>query len=101
MNRELLNALLLSVVTTLSAGCLPLGPRRGQEQFIASRGDIEPGPAKKERTIAVPIEHHWMLPVAPDGPELNYVLSETWRYYLVTPDDSLSRSPFSSAEAAT
>jgi hypothetical protein len=39
-----------------------------------------------ERIIAAPTEHHWMLLVAPDGPELNYVLNETWQYYLVGPD---------------
>ena len=94
MNRELLNALLLSVVTMVSAGCIPLGPRRGQEQFIASRGDVEPGPGRKERIVAVPIEYHWMLLIAPDGPQANYVLSETWRYYLVNPDGSRFALPF-------
>jgi hypothetical protein len=89
MNPPLSNVLLVSLALMLSAGCIPLGPRHGQERVVATRtpttGQVS------ETIIAVPTEHHWMLLVAPDGPELDYVLSETWRYYLMGP--SGSRSP--------
>ena len=84
MNRRLLNALLVLVTVLLSTGCFPLGPRRGQERVIATRTLGTGGTC--EKIVAAPTEHHWMLLIAPDGPELNYVLSETWRYYYVGPD---------------
>ena len=78
VSTALVTLLLITVVTT---GCVPLGPRSGKEEIVAKR--INPGGEVAEQIIGAPTEHHWMMLVAPDGPEFNTVLSETWRFYLV------------------
>lgn len=77
MKRNILPVLLIAV---LALGCVPLGPRLGREEVVASR--INSDGHLVERVIGVPTEHHWMMLVSPDGPEFNTVLSETWRFYL-------------------
>jgi hypothetical protein len=72
------------LVAGLMTGCVPLGSKLGKEEVVASR--LGPHGGVTERIVGVPTEHHWMLLVAPDGPELNYILSETWRFYLVGAD---------------
>jgi hypothetical protein len=69
------------LVAALTNGCVPLGPRSGKEEIVAKR--INPGGEVAEQIIGVPTEHHWMMLIAPDGPEFNTVLSETWRFYLI------------------
>ena len=75
-------ALLIAVLAT---GCVPLGPKLGREEVVASR--INSDGQVAEQIIGVPTEHHWMMLIAPDGPELNTVLSETWRFYLAGADE--------------
>lgn len=69
------------VFATLITGCIPLGSRLGREEIVAGRFNADGHTG--EQVIGVPTEHHWMMLVAPDGPELNTILSETWRFYLV------------------
>ena len=83
---------LLLLVVVLITGCIPLGPRKGREQVVASRSG--PDESANEKIVGVPTEHHWMLLIAPDGPEMNYVLSETWRFYLVVADGRRHSLPF-------
>jgi hypothetical protein len=80
-SRTLLTALLIEV---LVVGCVPLGFTTGKEQVTAIKTNSDGRVA--EQIIGVPTEHHWMMLFAPDGPELNTVLSETWRFYLVGSD---------------
>ena len=72
-------------------GCFPLGSTLGKEQLVAKRSG--PDGQEVERVVGVPTEHHWMLLVAPDGPEFNYVLNETWRFYLVGADGQRREIP--------
>ena len=80
------------LVAVLTVGCIPLGPKLGREQVVASR--IGPDGQAAERIISVPTEHHWMLLVTPEGPELNHVMSETWRFYLAGTDQRRERLRF-------
>jgi hypothetical protein len=85
----LLPVLLIAVLMT---GCIPLGPRPGWEQVVARR--VEPDNRVTEQIVGVTTEHHWMMLVAPDGPELNYDLSDTWRFYLVNAGGHRQPLPF-------
>jgi hypothetical protein len=80
------------LITTLMTGCIPLGPRTGGEKVVASR--VEADNRVTEQIVGVPTEHHWMMLVAPDGLELNYDLSDTWRYYLKDVDGHRQPLPF-------
>lgn len=85
ISRRVLLAFAFAALTTLlGAGCIPLGNRRGPEQVVAQR--TQPDGGVTEQIVAAPTEHHWCLFFTPEGPELNYVLSETWRFYLAGAD---------------
>jgi len=80
-SRTLITALLIEA---LVVGCVPLGVTTGKEQVITSRTNSNGRVV--EQIVGLPTEHHWMMLIAPDGPELNTVLSETWRFYLIGSD---------------
>jgi len=85
----LLHALLIAILAT---GCIPLGPRVGKERVMAKRTELNKG--SSEQIVGVPTEHHWALLVTPEGPELNYVLSVTWRFYLTDSNGHREPLPF-------
>ena len=85
----LLPALLMAILAT---GCIPLGPRVGKERVMAKR--IESDKGISEQIVGVPTEHHWALLVTPEGPELNYITSVTWRFYLTDTNGHREPLPF-------
>ncbi len=65
----------------LLSGCIiPRGSKTLPEQVVNARTN-ETGEIV-ERLVGVPTAHHVIMPVTPEGPELDYVNNYSWRYYL-------------------
>lgn len=79
-------------MAVLTTGCIYLGPR-SYEEVVASRLNHDGTVVEQIRSVHT--QQHWMMPIAPDGPELNTTLNDgTWKYYLVDAKGNRQQLPF-------
>lgn len=91
--------IILLLCLMFQTGCIqiPIGSKVGRESVVGVRTNSEG--QISEQIFAVPTENHVFMPFSPEGMQLNYVASETWRFYLQGEDGERKVLRFLQAKA--